>query len=239
MRINAASPHIYSSGMGSRPGQDSPGLNPAAVSMPPGPPPPGIQADSPPHALERQGDPKEEAAAHSSEQAEKQAEEQESPAPDRQFTQAELQLLAQLKQVDTEVRNHEMAHVAAGGGLITSGASFSYKRGPDGKNYAVAGEVGIDTAPVPGDPQATLQKMQQVKSAALAPANPSSQDIKVASQATALASKALGELTLVRAEEMAAARETRAFGNLKQASDIYTRVNSLPEYENTPFHLAV
>jgi len=168
-----------------------------------------------------------------------QAQEQKTSAPDKPFTQAEIQLLAELKQADTEVRNHEMAHVAAGGGLITSGASFAYKRGPDGRNYAVAGEVGIDTSPVPGDPQATLQKMQQVKSAALAPASPSSQDIKVASQATALASKALAELTLVRAKEMAAARETRAFGNLKQASDTYARVNNLPEKENSTFKLAV
>lgn len=168
-----------------------------------------------------------------------QAKEQKPSAPDKPFTQAEIQLLAELKQADTAVRNHEMAHVAAGGGLITSGASFSYKKGPDGKNYAIAGEVGIDTAPVPGDPQATLQKMQQVKSAALAPASPSSQDIKVASQATALASKALSELTLVRAEEMAAARETRAFGNRKQASEAYIRVNSLPETENSTFKLAV
>jgi len=156
-----------------------------------------------------------------------------------QLTRAELQLVTELKQVDSEVRRHEMAHVAAGGGLITSGANFTYKRGPDGQNYAVAGEVGIDTSAIPGDPQATLQKMKQVKNAALAPANPSAQDLKVASQATAMVSKALSEMMMLRAEEQSASRETQAFGGLKQASDSYIKVNNLPKKETSTFKLAV
>ncbi len=132
-----------------------------------------------------------------------------------------------------------MAHVAAGGSLITSGASFTYQRGPDGKSYAVAGEVSIDTSAVPGDPQATLQKMQQVKSSALAPANPSAQDLKVASNATSRAAKASSELTILMAEKQAADKETQAFGSLKQASDSYTRINNLPEKDSSTFKLAV
>jgi hypothetical protein len=50
----------------------------------------------------------------------------------------EIKLLEALKKADAEVRQHEMAHVAAGGRYITSGASFNYKQGPDGKNYAVS-----------------------------------------------------------------------------------------------------
>jgi len=160
---------------------------------------------------------------------------------EKQLTQAEFQLLTELKQTDTEVKRHEMAHVAAGGSLITSGASFTYKRGPDGKNYAVAGEVSIDTSAIPGDPGATQQKMKQVKRAALAPASPSAQDLKVAASATSRAAKASAELAILMAEEQAAARETRAFGNtnMKQASDSYTRVNNLPEGETSTFQLAV
>ncbi len=165
--------------------------------------------------------------------------EQQQSASDSQLTQAEFKLLAELKQADTEVRSHEMAHVAAGGGLITSGASFTYQRGPDGKNYAVAGEVSIDTSAVPGDPKATLQKMQQVKSSALAPANPSSQDLKVASNATSRAAKASSELTTLVAEKLAADKETQTFGSLKQAADSYTKVNNLPEKDNSTFKLAV
>ncbi len=164
---------------------------------------------------------------------------QQSNVYDSQLTRAELQLVTELKKVDSEVRRHEMAHVAAGGSLITSGANFTYKRGPDGQNYAVTGEVSIDTSAIPGDPQATLQKMKKVKNAALAPAHPSAQDLKVASQATSMASKALSELMMLRAEEQAASRETKAFGGMKQASDSYIKVSNLPEEETSTFKLAV
>ena len=64
-----------------------------------------------------------------------------------QLNAEELALVDELKQTDRKVRQHEMAHMAAGGGMITSGASYTYERGPDGQSYAVAGEVGIDTSP--------------------------------------------------------------------------------------------
>jgi hypothetical protein len=158
---------------------------------------------------------------------------------DNQLTQAELQLVMELEQRDTEVRNHEMAHIAAGGSLITSGASFTYQRGPDGINYAVGGEVGIDTSEIPGDPKATAQKMRRVRNAAMAPASPSSQDLKVASKAAALAAKASSELTMLQARQQAETNEATAFGNLKQASDSYTRINNLPEKDTSTFKLAV
>lgn len=102
--------------------------------------------------------------------------------------------IAELAQVDRAVRAHEAAHMAAGGGLVRGGAAFSYQRGPDGKNYAVGGEVSIDTSPVPDNPSATLQKAQQIKAAALAPADPSPQDRKVAAQASAMVLKASADL---------------------------------------------
>jgi hypothetical protein len=156
-----------------------------------------------------------------------------------ELTPAEIQLIEDLKHIDTEVRQHEMAHIAAGGKYITSGANLSYKRGPDGKNYAVAGEVGIDTSPVPGDPQATLQKMRQVKAAALAPASPSAQDLKVASSATSTAAEALSDLMMLQAEEQARTNETKAFGNRKKAADAYETINNLPEAATTTFKIAV
>ncbi|MGP8289657.1 putative metalloprotease CJM1_0395 family protein [Vreelandella zhanjiangensis] len=94
----------------------------------------------------------------------------------------EIQLLEQLKQTDRDVRQHEMAHQVTGG-PYTGGASYEYEIGPDGKRYAVAGEVPIDYGPVPGDPQATIEKMQTVIAAALAPADPSAKDLQVAAQA--------------------------------------------------------
>lgn len=103
--------------------------------------------------------------------------------------------VAELAQTDRMVRAHEAAHMAAGGGLVRGGAAFSYQRGPDGKNYAVGGEVTLDTSPVPDNPAATLRKAEQIKAAALAPADPSPQDRKVAAQASAMALKAAAELS--------------------------------------------
>ncbi|MCP4671984.1 MAG: SprA-related family protein, partial [Desulfobacula sp.] len=99
--------------------------------------------------------------------------------------------------------------------------------------------VGIDTSPVPGDPQATIQKMSQVKNAALAPANPSPQDIKVASQASQASSKALSELMMLEAERLSESNKSKAFGNLQQASDSYIKVNNLPEDDTSSFQIAV
>ncbi len=95
---------------------------------------------------------------------------------------------------DRKVRAHEQAHIAAGGQYVTSGAHFELERGPDGKMYAVAGEVGIDASEVKDDPEATIAKMQQVRRAALAPADPSSQDRAVAAKASRKEVKARKEL---------------------------------------------
>ncbi|MCF6249184.1 MAG: hypothetical protein L3J69_17775 [Desulfobacula sp.] len=155
------------------------------------------------------------------------------------LTQAELQLVETLRQVDSEVRSHEMAHIAAGGQFITSGAGFSYKKGPDGKNYAVEGEVGIDISPVPGDPAATIQKMFRVKSAALAPANPSSQDLRVASKASSTATKAVSELMILATKEKTRSNGKTLSGNLKNAAGSYEKVNNLPETESSTFQIDV
>ena len=98
------------------------------------------------------------------------------------------QQIQELQRVDISVRQHEAAHRAAGG-PYAGGASFTYTRGPDGKNYATAGEVPVDTSPE-RDPQATVRKMETVKAAALAPADPSPQDLRVAQQADATKAQA-------------------------------------------------
>ena len=98
------------------------------------------------------------------------------------LTDEEHQKVEDLKRRDAEVRAHEQAHAAVGGGYAGA-PRFRFVRGPDGKFYAVAGEVSIDTSAVPGNPQATIRKMQQVKRAALAPQEPSAQDRRVAAEA--------------------------------------------------------
>jgi hypothetical protein len=117
-----------------------------------------------------------------------------------ELTPEEQQAVEKLKALDREVRTHEMAHVLAGGAYVTSGPSYTYQTGPDGKGYAVGGSVGIDTSPVEGDPEATIQKMQTVAAAALAPASPSGQDMKVAAAARQAEAKARAELAKVQVE---------------------------------------
>jgi len=115
--------------------------------------------------------------------------------------------IAKLRKRDQEVRSHEQAHIASAGGLIKGGATFSFQRGPDGKQYAVGGEVNIDTSPVSGNPEATIRKAKQIRAAALAPADPSAQDRAVAASATALEAQAQQELQKEEQETNAAQRE--------------------------------
>ena len=112
---------------------------------------------------------------------------------DKERVQAERQQIEELAARDREVRAHEQAHAAVAGQLGGS-PSYTYQRGPDGVSYAVGGEVNIDTSPVPGDPEATLRKAQQIQRAASAPADPSGQDRQVAAQAVRLEQEARIEL---------------------------------------------
>lgn len=111
-----------------------------------------------------------------------------------QLSQEDLAQLAQLKQRDREVRQHEQAHQTAAGWLATSSASFTYQKGPDGVNYAVGGEVGIDTSPG-RTPEETISRAQTIRAAALAPADPSGQDHAVAAKASQMESQARIALT--------------------------------------------
>ena len=117
------------------------------------------------------------------------------------LTSEEQAVVAELRQTDRQVRAHEQAHLAAAGGLA-KGVSFTYVTGPDGQQYAVGGEVSIDTSPVGGDPEATIRKAQQVRAAANAPANPSSQDRQVAAQAGQMEQAARVELAQHEREKL-------------------------------------
>lgn len=109
------------------------------------------------------------------------------------LNQQEQQQLRQLKLRDAEVKAHEQAHLSVAGQYAAGGASFSYETGPDGVKYAVGGEVPIDVGKEES-PEATVLKMQTVKRAALAPANPSSTDRMIAAQADQKAAQARQEM---------------------------------------------
>lgn len=162
----------------------------------------------------------------------------------QQLRQEQLEI-SELSQRDREVRAHEQAHAAVGG-QHAGAPTYSFKRGPDGQRYAVSGEVGIDVSTVPNDPEATLQKMEIVRRAALAPAEPSAQDLSVAATAQAQAAQARVELAQMRAEEQAqgAGKDEAATDEEDQAAtgsdpqqasapppnlDIYRRIGDLQE----------
>jgi len=96
---------------------------------------------------------------------------------------------------DREVRTHENAHAAAGGSYAGA-PNYEYETGPDGQQYAVGGEVSIDTAPISGSPSATISKMETVIRAALAPAEPSGQDRSVAAAASKQRAEAQAQLNV-------------------------------------------
>lgn len=125
------------------------------------------------------------------------------------LTQAERLQVAELELIDTKVRAHEMAHLAAAGSHATGGANFQYVKGPDGKRYAVGGEVGIDTGKA-SSPEATISKMQTVRTAALAPSDPSPQDRKVAARASLVITEASHELQMIRLEQTKGKAEGKA-----------------------------
>ena len=118
----------------------------------------------------------------------KESKNSENKANQKKLTQDEEQILSELQSIDSEVRAHELAHQSAGGGLAGA-ASFSYQEGPDGKMYAISGEVPI-SAPASSNPDETISNAQKIIAAATAPANPSSQDIAVASSARMMMIKA-------------------------------------------------
>lgn len=125
-----------------------------------------------------------------------------------QLNEEEQQQVEELKATDREVRSHEQAHLAAAGPHAQGGPKFTYQTGPDGRQYAVGGEVSIDVSPVPGDPEATLRKAKMIRAAALAPADPSAQDRAVAATATQMEAQA--QLELQQQEQ--AGNETSAGG---------------------------
>ena len=125
-----------------------------------------------------------------------------------ELTEEEEREVEALQKKDREVKAHEMAHMAAGAGIVRGAPTYEYQAGPDGKRYAVGGHVNIDTAPEK-DPEKTIQKMQQVKRAALAPADPSGTDLAVAAKASRVESEARSDRVEEKIEESVEKKEAQ------------------------------
>ena len=129
--------------------------------------------------------------------------------PVNKLSQAEQQMVRQLRQRDQQVKQHELTHLAAAGQYARGGPSYSYQQGPDGRQYAVGGEVGIDIGKE-NAPEKTIAKMRVVQRAALAPAQPSSTDRAIAAAAASIEQSAQRQLQQEATEAAATATVTPA-----------------------------
>ena len=124
-----------------------------------------------------------------------------------ELTEEEQAEVEDMKDRDAEVRTHENAHKSAGG-QYAAAPSYTYETGPDGKRYITDGEVSIDIGEE-SDPQDTITKMQVVKRAALAPAQPSAQDRQVYAEASQKEAQARQELNEQKQEEAQGGSESK------------------------------
>jgi hypothetical protein len=141
-------------------------------------------------------------ASSKADEKEKTSQKDESEDPQKQRA-IELEI-SKLQTRDRTVRAHEAAHQAVGG-QYAGAASYTYQNGPDGRRYAVGGEVPIDVSEEK-TPQATIDKMGIVRRAALAPPDPSAADRAIAAAATQRESNAQRELLHLMQAQTAAKR---------------------------------
>lgn len=159
-------------------------------------------------------------AASADQQATQQAGQKKEDPDGDGLTEAEEKQVEKLRPRDQEVRAHEQAHARVGG-PYASAPSYTFQQGPDGKRYAVGGEVQIDTS-TERTPEATIRKMQIVIRAALAPAEPSSQDLRVAQQARAQLSAAQAEARQKKADELQGDGEEGAAAQPAEGTEVPT-----------------
>lgn len=142
----------------------------------------------------------------------------------------------ELKKIDRAVRSHEQAHLAAAGGLALGGPTYTLQYGPDGQAYAVAGEVSIDTSPG-RTPEETISKAKQIRAAALAPTDPSSQDRAVAAAAAQLETQAQQELAQQARQAPTASATSSTEEGSRSAESVSTQSSKVREaidsYEET------
>lgn len=158
-----------------------------------------IDANAEGNNSQQQGEQQQDGSRQEASSQESQSPEQREESAEREQEAQQLiedqTIIRELKSRDQEVRAHEQAHASVGG-QYAGAPQYDYDTGPDHRKYAVSGEVRIDVTPIPGDPKATILKMRQVRAAALAPADPSPQDLKVAAEANRMIVEAQGKLSL-------------------------------------------
>ena len=74
-------------------------------------------------------------------------------------------------------------------GDLAGPISYTYQTGPDGRQYAVGGSVGIKSTVTSGDPAEAKRQAGRIAAAANAATNPSAQDYAAARNAYAMGSQ--------------------------------------------------
>jgi len=158
-------------------------------------------------------------------------------ASGKPLTESQQKEVKELKKLDTDVHAHEQAHLAAAGPYAKGGAHYDYQTGPDGLQYAVGGEVNIDTSKEK-DPKQALQKANAIRAAALAPSDPSGQDQSVAASATQMASEAQQEISSQSTSKFGATNDTAAQDATTQAKSTEQKQNQAVSQESERFNTA-
>ncbi len=138
-----------------------------------------------------------------------------------EMTEDEKAEVRRLKKLDAEVKAHEEAHRRAAGELVRGGVHYKYKIGPDGKRYAIGGEVKIDLSEDPRGPNETKLKAEKIKRAANAPAKPSPKDRQVAASAERMKAEAEQEI-----REMKIKKKKIKSGVYNSSGEVVTSSNS-------------
>lgn len=143
-----------------------------------------------------------------------------------ELSDAEQAVVDELRARDAEVRAHERAHAAIGGGSPT----YEYQTGPDGKRYAVGGQVVIDASGGSTE-QGTIDRMRQVRASALAPGSPSAQDMAVAAEATQREGAARSRMTRNQGTETVRGAQER-LGEQQRAASAFEDQQLLAQQED-------
>ena len=98
---------------------------------------------------------------------------------------------------------------------------LTYQTGPDGRHYAVGGSVKIDTFEA-RTPEETVRKAQRIRAAALAPSDPSPQDLQVAAKASQMEARARTEIMAEKREAIHAtdSRQSSIYSSIENSESV-------------------
>lgn len=145
-----------------------------------------------------------------------------------QLSPEEKRIVAELQARDRAVRNEEERH-ANTAGQYAGEPQYTYRRGPDGKLYAVEGKVPIRLGNAGGSPEEQEKALRRVQTAAVSVQSPSSGDFSaIAGAAASLVAQENGGAPSIAERQQEAARAYRdARQNAAAAEDAATLAREL------------